>query len=336
MNKIIKIAPTERFFSISWIPHIRCNYDCMYCPENRHDNTTVFPDLEQMKSHWQQIFNKTSHLGLPYKINWSGGEPTLWKNFLPIINWIQSEYGSYIKQMGTISNGSASAKYYLKLFSHLDYLTFSTHTEYLDEKKFFKTAQDCQRYAVDNNKSFMINIMEEYWNLETSKRLIDLCKQYHINFHVSQIIYNLPGTRNYPIFKIKKQEKPLTNQVVNTELVQQVDDTIKNYLSLSSDNLTPDSNYNAQITYDDGRTVNIFSAKLYLLDLHHFKNWQCRAGSHRIFVLPDTSVWSSECLNDNLGCLHDNSFQIKSEPVTCRRDACTNNPDDVMTEKYAV
>lgn len=308
----------------------------MYCPDDRHDNTTAFPELEQMKSHWQQIFDKTKHLGLPYKISWSGGEPTLWKNFSPLINWIRSEYGSYIKQMGTISNGSASTKYYLKLFSYLDYLTFSTHTEYMDEGKFFATAQECQRYAVDNNKSFMINIMEEYWDPDTSKRLIDLCKSNHINFHVSRIRYNLPGTRTYPILKVKNKEQPLTDQVVNPELVQQADDTIKSYLNLSSDNLKPDSNYNAQITYDDGRTVNIFSAKLYLLDLHHFKDWHCRAGSHRIFVLPDTSVWSSECLNDELGYLRDGSFQIQSEPVVCQRDTCTNNPDDVMTEKYAV
>jgi organic radical activating enzyme len=306
----------------------------MYCPENRHNNNTKFPDLDRMKSHWQQIFAKTQHLGLKYKLNWSGGEPTVWRDFSALINWLRCEYNQHIQQMGTISNGSASTQYYLKLFSSLDYLSFSTHTEYLDERKFFQTAQKCQEYASHTNKSFMINIMEEYWDLDANKRLIDICKDKNINFHVSRIRYNLPGTRTYPIFKDKT--KVAGNEQVNEQLVQEIDDTIKSYLNLPTNFIEEDKNYNAQIYYDNGHRVNIYSAKMYLLNLHHFQGWQCRAGSHRIFVLPDTSVWSAECQNDFLGYLEDSSFQIKTQPVTCQREVCTNNPDDIMTEKYAV
>lgn len=336
MSKIVRITPTERVFSISWIPHIRCNYDCMYCADTRHDNTTAFPDLDRMKNYWQQIFNKTKHLHLSYKISWSGGEPSLWKNFSTFIRWLRQEYGSHIKQMGTISNGSASTKYYLKLFANLDYLTFSTHTEFMDESKFFANARACQHYAAQSNKSFMINIMEEYWDPDYIIRLIDLCRANQINFHVSKITYNYPGSRTYPILQNNNQKRPLMDKVVNGQLIQQSHNKIKNHLQLDDYTLDPDENYNAQIKYEDGKTVNIYSAKLYLLNLHDFEGWQCHAGSHRIFILPNTSVWSGECQNDILGRLDDLSFQIKTAPVICRQKTCTNNPDDVMIEKYAV
>lgn len=336
MSKIVRITPTERVFSISWIPHIRCNYDCMYCPDDRHDNTTRFPDLDRMKDHWQQILQKTGHLDLPYKINWSGGEPSLWKNFSPLIQWLRQEYSERIKQMGTISNGSASTKYYLKLFANLDYLTFSTHTEFMDEEKFFANARACQRYAVESNKSFMINIMEEYWNPDYNNRLIDLCRENQINFHITRITYNLPGTRTYPILQNNKQKRALTDLMINDRLIASTHEIVKNHLQLTDVKIEPDVNYNARIEHENGETVNIFSAKLYLLGLHRFEGWHCHAGSHRIFILPNTSVWSAECQNDALGRLDDGSFQIKTDPVTCRQEHCTNNPDDVMVEKYEV
>lgn len=106
-------------------------------------------------------------------------------------------------------------------------------------------------------------------------------------------------------------------------------------LFLKMSQLTPDSNYNVTVTYDDGSQVKIFSSQLRYRGLSNFKDWNCEAGMSRIFVTPDGSVFSGECENDFLGHLHDDSFMLLDQPTTCRKTMCVGNPDDLMTRKSA-
>lgn len=87
------------------------------------------------------------------------------------------------------------------------------------------------------------------------------------------------------------------------------------------------------VTYDDGIQVWIHGNKLNNLGLDDFQGWQCDAGFNRICVQPDTRVFSSECENDYLGRLDDNSFQLYSQPSVCKRPKCVGNADDLMTRK---
>jgi hypothetical protein len=97
--------------------------------------------------------------------------------------------------------------------------------------------------------------------------------------------------------------------------------------------LQPDTNCNAVVTYNDGTEVPVYASKLVINNLNNFSDWQCNAGHSRIFILPDTSVYSGECENDYLGKLSDQSFQILPKMTTCKKTACYNNPDDLMVEK---
>ena len=55
----------------------------MYCPPDLHDSTSRPHDLATMQQVWQNIYNKSKHKNLPYKIVFTGGEVTANKNFLP-------------------------------------------------------------------------------------------------------------------------------------------------------------------------------------------------------------------------------------------------------------
>lgn len=196
---IIQVRPVEDVFTITWIVDLRCNYDCMYCPPKRHDNTSEMKSLEQLKSAWIQVFEKTSHLGKKYKLALSGGEVTVNKNFRPFLHWLRENYDEYLSNVGITSNGSASESYYLDIFQHLDWMSHSTHTEYIDIEKFFSTAKSLSSYANENQKSYMINIMDERWAgpyiAEFKKRCIDE----GINFSINEIDWER-RTREQPIF----------------------------------------------------------------------------------------------------------------------------------------
>jgi MoaA/NifB/PqqE/SkfB family radical SAM enzyme len=88
MNKIIKIEPVPKYYSISWMLGSLCNYDCMYCPAELHDMTSRPHDLETMQHVWKNLYEKTKDKNLPYKISFTGGEVTANKNFLPLIDFL--------------------------------------------------------------------------------------------------------------------------------------------------------------------------------------------------------------------------------------------------------
>ena len=98
--------------------------------------------------------------------------------------------------------------------------------------------------------------------------------------------------------------------------------------------LKNDENYNCTVFYDDGETSKIFSTALNANNLDNFKNWQCEAGFSRIYIHADGSVWSSECNNDYLGSLVDQSFALLTNPTTCQLNNCVTSADELMLKKY--
>lgn len=203
MNQIIKIKPINDVFSISWIMHIRCNYDCMYCPPSRHNNTDPLPTLEELQAYWQQIFDKTQHLKKPYKLSISGGEPTINKNVLPFIHYLRTQFNDHVVHINFITNGSASKQYYLKLCPLVDSLSFSTHTEFMELEKFLENIQACSEFMTANNKSCHVNIMDEFWAQDNVQIVSKFCQSNKINHSVSPIDYSFQ-TRSYPLIKHDK------------------------------------------------------------------------------------------------------------------------------------
>ena len=199
-NQIIKIEPIPKYFSITWMLGSFCNYDCMYCPPELHDDTSRPHDLETMQIVWRNIYDKTQHLGLKYKISFTGGEVTANKNFLPLVNWLRSTYAD-IAMIVITTNGSASANYYLKLARVVEAISFSTHSEFMIEEEFFDKAVKVNSIMISPNKSFHVNIMDEYWNKEGIKRYKSILDSYQINYSTNKIDYS-NQIRTYPIERV--------------------------------------------------------------------------------------------------------------------------------------
>ena len=200
MNKIIKIEPIPKYFSITWMLGSFCNYDCMYCPPELHDTTSRPHDLDTMKTVWQNIYQKTNNQNLPYKISFSGGEVTANKNFLPLIEWIRNNYND-VTMIVITTNGSASTGYYLKLAEYVEAISFSTHSEFMDEDKFFITAKELNKVMVRPTKSFHVNIMDEFWNREGIERYKKILEENNISYSVNEVEYKYQ-TRTYPLERI--------------------------------------------------------------------------------------------------------------------------------------
>ncbi len=200
-SKIIRVTPIEKYFSIGWNLGRRCNYDCMYCPTSLHDSTSPHLDLEKLKSHWIKIVEKTQSKNVKYKISFTGGEVTSNKDFIPFLQWMRDNYNDRIGKILLSSNGSATYKHYVKLFQLIDNISFSLHSEHVNEQKFFDTIKKLHT-NLPANKHLHVIIMDEEWNKDRIKLYCEILSSRNISHSVNTVDYSLQ-TRTYPILKGK-------------------------------------------------------------------------------------------------------------------------------------
>jgi pyruvate-formate lyase-activating enzyme len=170
----------------------------MYCSPLWHDNTSSFKSLEELQSAWCDIFDKTKNLKLPYKISFTGGELTANKNFLPFVTWLRDNYSEHLFKLLVTTNGSASTRYYKKMFNSVDNITFSVHTEHVNEQKFFEMIVELHK-ALPKDKHLHVAIMNEYWNQDRIPLYTKLLDEHNISHGVNEIDYTYQ-TREHPIF----------------------------------------------------------------------------------------------------------------------------------------
>jgi organic radical activating enzyme len=165
-----------------------CNYNCSYCPDELHDTTSRPHELINLQTAWKNIYQKTQSMGLEYKISFTGGEVTANKNFLPFLEWLRSNYLDVAMILIT-TNGSASANYYTKLSTVVEAISFSTHSEFMNEEEFLIKAREINSIMIRPDKSFHVNIMDEPWNKEGISRYTTFLSQQNISYTVNEIFY---------------------------------------------------------------------------------------------------------------------------------------------------
>jgi MoaA/NifB/PqqE/SkfB family radical SAM enzyme len=196
--KIIRLEPVENAIIFTWMIGARCNYDCMYCPSWSHNDERPHHTFEDLKTVWLNFYSATRDKNLPYRISFTGGEVTANKNFLPLIEFLRQQDVSIRILLTT--NGSASKRYYQRLAALVDSISFSTHSEFFDEQKFFEKVFLIDQQMIRPEKSVHVNIMDEYWNkdrIELYKQLLD---DRGVSYSVNAIDYSAK-IRDFPVQK---------------------------------------------------------------------------------------------------------------------------------------
>jgi MoaA/NifB/PqqE/SkfB family radical SAM enzyme len=187
--KIVKVEPVTPMLSLTWMIGSRCNYACSYCPTDLHDDHSPHPDIEKLKQIWINFYKKTCNLKLPYKVVFTGGEVTANKSFLPLIEFMRS--GDFnLGQLLVTTNGSASTAYYLRLAQLVDAISFSIHSEFWDEIRFFETVIEVNKVMIRPEKSCHVNIMDEHWNSDNILHYQMLLNQHNVSNSINIIEYD--------------------------------------------------------------------------------------------------------------------------------------------------
>lgn len=200
-SKVKSVTSIEKYFPITWQIGARCNYDCMYCPEEYHNDTDSSHSLEVLQNAWRKFYQQAKSTNLKFKITITGGEPTVNKNLIPFLQWLAEEYADHLYKVIITSNGSASYNYYYRLFNYCDSISLSTHSEHINEDSFFETVIKLSK-TISDKKFLHVNIMNEYWNTENIENWKELLTKEKISYSINEIYFDA-GTRDYPIFKNK-------------------------------------------------------------------------------------------------------------------------------------
>lgn len=189
-NPIVKVEPFTPCIQIEWMISKRCNFDCSYCPPRWHDKTSKDLTLEELKTAWIKIIKVTEHK--PQLINLSilGGEPSLNKNLLPFLKWVRENYSNNIGAIGTVTNGSAQSSFYTELVSYCNWVTFSTHSEFMNERKFFRNVIKAYKASKKTGSMIMVNLMQESWYNERIELYQKFLNKYNIANYMHQIEYS--------------------------------------------------------------------------------------------------------------------------------------------------
>ena len=142
-----------------------------------------------MQLAWENIYKKSNNRKLPYKISFTGGEVTANKNFLPLVKWLRETYLD-IDMILLTTNGSASLRYYTELTNYVESISFSTHSEFMNEKEFFNKVLAIDRLMIRPTKSVHVNIMDEYWNKDRITLYQEWLTKHNISHSVNSINYD--------------------------------------------------------------------------------------------------------------------------------------------------
>lgn len=120
----------------------KCNFDCSYCPAYIHDNFSPFLSLKSLEKLINMVEDTLSSNPKDKKCILTGGEPTLYKDLISLIDILQEkEYKIIIN-----TNGTASKKLLKELLDKNVFLIISLHNEFTNDKLMEKVSSLQKNY----------------------------------------------------------------------------------------------------------------------------------------------------------------------------------------------
>ena len=298
---------------INWNLGNRCNFECSYCPDSLNNGSFGWNDYEVVTAFIDQAI---AHYAprLVY-FEFTGGEVTLWKDFV--------KTAKYIKRVGHdvgfISNGSRTIRWWEKNKEIFDHVCLSFHPEAADPEHFAEVvkimSQECRTHC-----NIMMHTDLAIWDkcVEVADRVIDIK---NISIALQPLIVNF------------------------SETLYTYSDNQLTFIDRQWDN------YGSKIRYD--KTWKLFRGSMDMVDTvndlkknssaHRFindktnnwKGWDCWAGVEQIVVDFDGSVMRGWCRVDGvLGFIqHPDSIRWPTKPVRCNKSMCHCNFDIMSTKE---
>jgi len=184
-------------FIITWDTGRRCNFDCAYCGDDRHDLVSKFPDFDELVKGVDFIKEYLRTI-MPYRneqtasVSLTGGEPTANPNFMRLSTYLKEAFADFEYDVFTIltTNGSFPAKNIPQLAQDFRGITLSYHCD--SNEKIKAKVRENILILKNSMKSFKVNLMmhpyDNYW--QECLDLIDVMDEHKVKY-VPRVINGL-------------------------------------------------------------------------------------------------------------------------------------------------
>ena len=297
---------------VNWNLGNMCNFSCSYCPPVLNNGSFGWQDFETVTTF---IDSCESHYA-PRKVyfEFTGGEVTLWKDFIKCAQYIKSKG----HDIGFISNGSRTLRWWEKNKENFDHVCLSFHSEEGDPKHFIEVvkimSQQCRTH---------VNVMMHY-----DPKIWPRCQT------VAESVIEIPN--------ISLALQPLiidfgeTLYTYTDEQTEYIDRQWHN-LAINIKHTKEWKLYRGSMDMIDtvnNKTTNSSAHRFIAENTNNWKGWECYSGVEQIVVDFDGTVMIGWCrVGGSLGNMKDpTNIAWPSKPVTCNKSYCHCN-FDIMSKK---
>lgn len=317
---------TEPFLHLCWMLHNQCNHRCSYCSEVNWGGSFRWLTL----GHATRFVDRAlSHYeGRKPMVSFTGGEPTLWPDFGPFVEWL-NERGILI---GMTTNGTKPLEFFERYSRRFGWISFSFHPEFTKPEKFLGNVAEASKHSL---VAIRVMMPSDFKLWEKSTAFIALAKQWNqegkfssqLNCELVPIVlgfgsaFTRPSDYSQVQNDVLRQSAILFGETAEKKSILAVDDA--NLLNLIE---------SSQISSPD-RTTPFDTAKLIAENSTDFRGWTCDIGLEQLFIDERGDVLRAGCrVGGKVGHISDVDLKFPTKTVRCVKPYC-HCITDILTSK---
>ena len=314
---LIAIESPNPYLAVTWQVNNFCNYRCSYCnPGNWGGTARNEGNLEKYIANLDTIIAKYHAVGYKeFKFFFSGGEPTAWKNFIPICEWLRDKLPNATIAVNT--NLSRPLAWWKKHYYLFDDVVASFHVEFADKRKYQETNIFlCDKINYLSTKLLMHD--ERFWEVvEFGEHLKTVMPNYFLEWTplFDELSVNA-GPWNYSDPKKAKWVSEHNVEMNFTLPKPYREPTAQSFNRYADDSVTPTN-----------------SNDIIVKGQNFFKGWQCSVGDC-IFINPMGDMSLASCgQGNNVGHILNDITKVGPNSIICGKTHCHCGTDIIIPKR---
>ena len=313
-KELIEIVVKTKYLAVTWQVNNYCNFKCSYCnPGNWSGTESNNGNLSTYLYNLDTIISKYKSEGYQdFKFFFSGGEPTAWRNFIPVCEWLRKELPNCTIAVNT--NLSRPLAWWKKHYHLFDDIVASFHVEFSDKKAYEKNSLFlCNKVNYLSSKMLMHD--ERFWEVvEFGEYLKTVLPNYFIEW--TPLFDEM--TVNAGPWEYKNPEKVKFLNEHNVDSKQTVEKPSK------------ENNCISYVKFSDKTMTHVNSNDIIINRQNFFKGWKCNVGDS-LFINPAGAISLASCgqggyVGNILGDIND----IGPKQIVCGKEHCHCGTDIII------
>jgi len=317
-KKLIEILAEPKYLAVTWQVNNYCNFKCSYCnPGNWSGTEKNNGNLGIYLQNLDIVISKYKNSGYKnFKFFFSGGEPTVWKNLIPICEYLRKEIPECTIAVNT--NLSRPLKWWKEHHHLFDDVVASFHIEFAN-KKIYKANAEFLCDKVNYLSCKMLMHEEKFWEVvDFGNELKEKLPNYFIEWTP---LFDEMTTNAKPWeYKDPTMTKFLETNTVDIKFTipkPQKTNFCVSYSRYENQDKTPYTNSN-EIIIDRQ---------------NFFMNWQCDVGD-AIFINPAGAVSLASCGQGGyVGNILDEIDGVGPKSIICKKQHCHCGTDIIIPKR---